>query len=176
MPAISQIAAGQHAKQDRLQNENLTCTKRACAGHRLWTSGGDVQALTFWGVLEELDLGKRVPDLQGLGYSMLGVNDSLTFTSNTWNITFDPYSGATSSPTPSRGPPHDASDCCWISTHGACCAFCKLRLCCIADTGQCMRCQARQHPAASADMFISIQGLLRMISDRLYLSACMQAD
>lgn len=92
--------------QDCLQNEkNLACTNRACAGHRLWRSGSDVQALTFWGVLEELDLGKRVPDLQGLGYSMLGVNDSLTFTSNTWNITFDPYSGAAGSPTPSRGPP-----------------------------------------------------------------------
>lgn len=51
------------------------------------------QALNFWGVLEELDLGKTVPDLKGLGYSMLGSNDSLVFTSNSWNITLDPHSG-----------------------------------------------------------------------------------
>ena len=53
-----------------------------------------LQALNFWGVLEELDLGKTVPDLKGLGYSMLGSNDSLVFTSNSWNITLDPHSGA----------------------------------------------------------------------------------
>lgn len=51
------------------------------------------QALSFWGVLEELDLGKRVPDLKGLGFSMLSANDSLTFASNSWNMTLDPQSG-----------------------------------------------------------------------------------
>ncbi len=51
------------------------------------------QALSFWGVLEELDMGKAVPNLKGLGFSMLGSNDSLVFTSNTWNITLDPESG-----------------------------------------------------------------------------------
>ncbi|CAL5218578.1 g272 [Coccomyxa viridis] len=54
-------------------------------------------ALNFWGVLEELDLGKTVPNLKGLGFSMLGSNDSLVFTSNTWNITLDPESGGLTS-------------------------------------------------------------------------------
>ena len=44
-------------------------------------------------MLEELDLGKRVPDLKGLGFSMLSANDSLTFASNSWNMTLDPQSG-----------------------------------------------------------------------------------
>ena len=56
---------------------------------------GCKQALSFWGVLEELDLGKRVPDLKGLGFSMLSANDSLTFLSNSWNMTLDPQSGGT---------------------------------------------------------------------------------
>ena len=41
------------------------------------------QALSFWGVLEELDVGKKVPDLKGLGFSLLGSNDSLVFT---WTV------------------------------------------------------------------------------------------
>ena len=53
------------------------------------------QALSFWGVLEELDLGKTVPNLKGLGFSMLGKNDSMTFASNAWNITLDPETGMT---------------------------------------------------------------------------------
>ena len=61
----------------------------ACCGNRLCCK----QALSFWGVLEELDLGKRVPDLKGLGFSMLSANDSLTFASNSWNMTLDPQSG-----------------------------------------------------------------------------------
>jgi hypothetical protein len=52
-----------------------------------------VQAKTFREVLDDMDLGKKVPDLLGSGYSMLGLNDSLTFTSNAWNITLDPQSG-----------------------------------------------------------------------------------
>ena len=51
------------------------------------------QALSFWGVLEELDLGKKVPDLKGLGFSMLSAKDSLSFASNSWNMTLDPQSG-----------------------------------------------------------------------------------
>ena len=51
------------------------------------------QALSFWGVLEELDMGKTVPNLKGLGFSMLGSNDSLVFTSNAWNITLDSQTG-----------------------------------------------------------------------------------
>ena len=133
-----------------------------------------MQALNFWGVLEELDLGKRVPDLQGLGYSMLGVNDSLTFTSNTWNITLDPHSGAAGSPTPPRGPPALQVVAAEIQ-HMAPVALFKLRLCCIADRGRCMCRQARQHPATSAAKgrvlhkntlpTDSIHRLLRMIPD-----------
>ena len=66
-------------------------------GLRIGTRCGDCccceQALSFWGVLEELDLGKRVPDLKGLGFTMLSANDSLTFASNSWNMTLDPQSG-----------------------------------------------------------------------------------
>ena len=76
--------------------------KRGCTGRRhayqrvLWACADCScceQALSFWGVLEELDLGKRVPDLKGLGFSMLSANDSLTFASNSWNMTLDPQSG-----------------------------------------------------------------------------------
>lgn len=63
----------------------------------MYVTRGDCceQALSFWGVLEELDLGKTVPNLKGLGFSMLGKNDSMVFTSNAWNITLDPETGMT---------------------------------------------------------------------------------
>jgi hypothetical protein len=62
-----------------------------------------VQAKSFGEVLDGMDLGKKVPDLLGLGYSMLGLNDSLTFTSIAWNITLDPISGTAAASCPEFG-------------------------------------------------------------------------
>ena len=79
------------------------------------------QALSFWGVLEELDVGKTVPNLKGLGFSMLGSNDSLVFTSNAWNITLDSESGMMTAivmPTPFTAVVH-------VGTVLKCCLVCK---------------------------------------------------
>lgn len=52
-----------------------------------------LQRLKFFGVLEELELLKKVPDLDALGFTAFNANDNLTFSSHAWTITIDPNSG-----------------------------------------------------------------------------------
>jgi hypothetical protein len=54
---------------------------------------GGLQGLKFWGVLEELEELKRVPDVAAPGWRQLGSSDSLNFSSHAWKITLDAASG-----------------------------------------------------------------------------------
>ncbi len=52
-----------------------------------------LQRLKFFGVIEELEQLKRVPNLDALGFTAFNPNDNLTFSSHAWTITIDPSSG-----------------------------------------------------------------------------------
>ncbi|CAL8470098.1 g9640 [Coccomyxa elongata] len=58
---------------------------------------GSSARLKFFGVLEELEHLKKVPDLDALGFTAFNANDNLTFSSHAWTITIDPNSGGLSS-------------------------------------------------------------------------------
>lgn len=52
-----------------------------------------LQRLKFFGVLEDLEHLKKVPDLDALGFTAFKASDNLTFSSHAWTITIDPSSG-----------------------------------------------------------------------------------
>ena len=52
-----------------------------------------LQRLKFFGVIEELEQLKQVPDLDALGFTAFNAKDNLTFSSHAWTITIDPSSG-----------------------------------------------------------------------------------